>query len=121
MFKSEHSETENWCQRQSCSGPRVLQNKSLELPLHQLSLLRYMSSKLCLQLHLHDELCLAKIFMMALSQLGVGLHFCLKDLGSLTLRYAHKFYKKLKLKFLNLKTVSDEVQPKGFLVDLDEL
>ena len=28
--------------------------------------------------------------MMALSQLGVGLHFCLKDLRSLTLGYAQK-------------------------------
>ena len=98
--------------------------KSTGPPLHQLSLLRYMSSKLCLQLNLHHELFLAKIFMMALSQFGVGLHFCLKDLGSLTLRNSPKFknkiLNKLKLKFWNLKTVSEEVQPKGFLVDLDE-
>ena len=63
--------------------------------------------------------------MMALNQLGVGIHICLKDLGSLTLGYAPKFknkiFKKLKLKFLNLKTLSDEVKPKGFLVDLDDL
>ena len=67
----------------------------------------------------------AKIFMVSLSQLGVGLSFCLKDLWSPKLGYArkikNKFFLKLKFKFLNLKTASDMVHPRGFFVDLDEL
>ena len=81
--------------------------KTLEPPLHQLSLLRYMSSKLCLQLHLHHELFPSKIFMMALSQLRVGLHFCFKDLGYLTLGYAlkikNKILKKIKVEIFELE------------------
>ena len=63
--------------------------------------------------------------MVSLNQLGVGLPFCLNDLWSPKLGYAQKlkinFLLKLKLKFLNLKTASDMVHPKGFVVDLDEL
>ena len=62
--------------------------------------------------------------MVSISQLGVGLPFCLKDLWSPKLGYVpkikNKFLKKLKLKFLNLKAASDMVDPKGFFVDLDK-
>ena len=57
-------------------------NRIIGSSLHQLSMFRYMRSKYYLQLHLYHELFPAKIFMMALSQVGVGLHFCLKDLVS---------------------------------------
>ena len=45
--------------------------------------------------------------MMALSQLGIRLHFCLKDLGSLILGYASKFKNKIlkqtEVKFIELE------------------
>ena len=49
--------------------------------LHQLYLLKFMSSKLCFKLHLYHELFSAKTFMMALSQVEIKLHCCFKDLG----------------------------------------
>ena len=63
--------------------------------------------------------------MVSLSQLGVGLPFCLNNLWSLKLGYALKIkinlIKKLKVIVLNLKTASYTVDTRGFFVDLDEL